>query len=181
MPQEDYVDLKAILRLQIFVLALGESKHYNWWKCNFLSPTGISFLQRLYPRAYFWNAVRSSSIAACTIHDSSIGVGNVFHLFRLPREIDRALREIAPDDRLQLMAESQPVLGDKSKLIDAIKSLAGGEVAKAQPGPVKVGSVQDMTKKESIVRMASLYSAAFLNDSKTFPYFEGQRQKNVNR
>lgn len=174
------IDPKTLLRFQVLVLALGESKHYNWWKCSFLSPTGISFLQRLYPRAYFWNAVRSSSIAACAVHDSSVGVGNVFHLFRLPQDVNRALREIAGEERNQLTAELSALLGDRARLLESLKAIAGGQLKKVQPGPIKVGMTQDLAKSGSISSMASLYSAAFLNDSKTFPYFEGQRQKNVN-
>ena len=78
-----------IVRLRILVLALGEAHMSGWWKTQFLSTTGLSYLNRLYPRSSFAAAVRSASRAAKAVHDSSIGVGNVFHLFRLPQQHER--------------------------------------------------------------------------------------------
>ena len=83
----------SVLRLRILVLALGEAHMSGWWKTQFLSVTGLSYLNRLYPRSSFAAAVRSASRAAKAAHDSSIGVGNVFHLFRLPQQHERRLEE----------------------------------------------------------------------------------------
>jgi hypothetical protein len=62
-----------------------------------LSPTGLSFLQRIYPRTFVAAAIRSATRIAQKEHDARIGRGQVMHLFRLPqaseRAIDDALRE----------------------------------------------------------------------------------------
>ena len=79
------IDITSILQLRILVLSLGEAHHAGWWKSQFLSPTGISFLERIYPRSKFAAAVRSATRAALTIHDTNIGKGEVFHLFRISR------------------------------------------------------------------------------------------------
>jgi len=54
-------------------------------------------LERLYPNSRFAQAVRSASIGALEVHDTSIGIGSVFHLFRLSQnmeiELDKTLSE----------------------------------------------------------------------------------------
>jgi len=52
--------ISTFLELRILVLTLGETGHAGWWKSKFMSPIGLSFLERLYPRSTFAAAVRSA-------------------------------------------------------------------------------------------------------------------------
>jgi hypothetical protein len=68
------LSFKQLLSLRIVALALSENQHTGWWRSQFLAPTSLSFLDRLYPRSAFAAAVQaatlrieSKTILLCTI------------------------------------------------------------------------------------------------------------------
>jgi hypothetical protein len=73
-----------VLRLQVLVLALGETSAPAWWRTEYLSGAGLRILERIYSRTAFAAAIHASGAAARTIHDASTGHGRIYHLFRLP-------------------------------------------------------------------------------------------------
>jgi len=161
-----------LLQLRVLVLALGEASHAGWWKSQFLTPTGLSYLSRLYPRSSFAAAVRSAGEAARLVHDGSIGVGNVFHLFRLPldeeRRLEAALREMGAD----LQIELEPMLTQREQLLARLEQLADRPSTKPATGPQEVGKLRDWRGGKLLARMAGMYAAAFRADARVYPYFK---------
>ncbi|MCC6190558.1 MAG: BrxE family protein [Anaerolineales bacterium] len=159
-----------LLQLRILVLTLGEASHAGWWKSRFLTPTGLSYLSRLYPRSSFAAAVRSTGEAARLVHDASIGVGQVFHLFRLPldeeRRLETALQEIGGD----LEAELAPLLTRRQALLERLGRISSGQPNKALAGPQEVGSLRDWQAGRLVGQVAALYGLAFRNDNRIYPY-----------
>ncbi len=172
-------DTGKLLYIQILILALGESRQFGWWKCSFLTPTGLSYLKRLYPHNYFWSAVHSSTEAARSVHDSSIGIGDVAHLFRLPREIDNILRENAPEVTTPFISSMTPLLSDKAKLLDALRTLVIDPPTKVQAGPVRIGAIHELHEPGAIGKIAAVYWSAFQSNAKAFPYFADTKKKNL--
>ncbi len=170
-------DLISLLRLQILVLTLGQPKHFGWWKSEFLSPTGLRYLQRIYPRDFFWAAVRSSAITAKDAHDGAIGVRDAFHLFRLPGNMANALRSISDVDRSTIETDISSILEDPSHLLTLLSALAGNTHLANQVGPARIGIEKDLAKPEAIAQMAYLYHSAFQRSVKTYPYFEQAARK----
>jgi hypothetical protein len=88
-----------IIKLRLLVGFLGEKRQFNWWDSGFLAPTGLRFLQTIFPRTAVEAALRSTSQAARALHDSRIGRVGVFHLFRLPVEkelmVEPLVKELA--------------------------------------------------------------------------------------
>jgi hypothetical protein len=157
-----------LLTLRILVLALGESHHAGWWKSQFLSHTGLSFLERIYPRSTFAAAVRSAGRAARTVHDANVGKGDVFHLFRLSRELERQIDITLTEQSQALQTQYHPLLMDREQLLEALETLAGDTPTMVSMGPVRLS----VSKAGLVPTMATMYSQAFCSGTQVFPYLE---------
>ena len=160
--------LLSLLGLRILVLTLGESHHAAWWKSQFLSHTGLSFLGRIYPRSTFAAAVRSAGRAARTVHDTNVGKGDVFHLFRLSREMERQIDTILTEQSQALQTRYHPVLTEREQLLEALKTLAGETPSGSLVGPMRLLAKPG----EWAPALAAAYWQAFRDSTQVFPYFE---------
>lgn len=160
----DYDSPEDYAHVRVIVLALGEARHFNWWRSEFLSSTGISYLSRLYPRGKFSRAIHAVSRAALDLHDMTIGKGNVYHLFRLPGSIEYAINNIISIQPNKLEKTYLPILNDQQNLLEKLSNfIQKKEVYKA--GPIQID------EKMAVHKMASAYSWAFHNNVQIFPYF----------
>jgi hypothetical protein len=82
-----------IAKLRLAVGLLGEREGAGWWTSAFLSPTSTSFLAPLFGGNTFQARYHGVLEAARRVHDERIGVGLVFHLFRLPESMEKRLFE----------------------------------------------------------------------------------------
>lgn len=159
---------QILLHLRILVQTLGEVHHAGWWKSQFLSPIGLNFLERIYPRRAFAAAVRSAGRSALSVHDANIGKGSVFHLFRLPRHLERELDRELTERSDQLATRLEPVLGDRAALQEQLAALADDVPASSAVGPVALSA--DST--DLAPDIAAVYIQAFREGTQAFPYFE---------
>ena len=158
----------SLLKLRILILSLGEMHHAGWWKSQFLSPVGLSFLERIYPRSTFASAVRSACRAAQSVHDANVGKGDVFHLFRLPRQTEREIEVTLAARAGELETYFEPVIADREALLQALEASAGELPASSPLGPVRLS----VRPEELVPRIAAVYYSAFREDVQTYPYFE---------
>ena len=159
------VDSLALLRLAVGYL--GQRKQHGWWDCDFLDPTGLRFLETTFPRTAWTAALRSTTEAACIVHDRALGrVGN-FHLFRLPPaledRLDRAIDTMNGAEASQHVAAPDAAMGLLSRLADAVIT--------APEGPVQVGVEQRILTTTAAHELAAHYHAAFRDGIRCFPYF----------
>lgn len=161
----------SLLELRILVLTLGEAHHAGWWKSQFLSPVGLSFLERIYPRSTFASAVRSAYQAARSVHDANVGKGTVFHLFRLPRQTEREIETALAARSEELETRYQPLTTDREALLEALEVMAGKSPAPPLVGPVRLS----VGLKELTPAMATSYLQAFRDGTQVFPYFEVEK------
>ena len=123
----------SLLDLRILILTLGEARHAGWWKSQFLSPIGQSFLERLYPRSTFAAAVRSASRAARAVHDTNVGKGEVFHLFRLPRQTEQEIDSELTEKSKELTDQYSALLADRGALLQTLELMTSPLPAMAAP------------------------------------------------
>lgn len=76
-------DFEQIAAIRAAVGYLGEKDQAGWWSSSFFASTGSAFLSPIFPRTQVVAQCQGVSGAASKIHDERIGVGNVYHLFRL--------------------------------------------------------------------------------------------------
>jgi hypothetical protein len=174
MPSDPGKSTKIIDQIGMLRLAvgyLGQRKQSGWWDCDFLDATGIRFLETTFPRTAWAAALRSTTEAACIVHDQALGrVGN-FHLFRLPPALEDQL-EHALEKVDWLAARTQ--VESHTTAMDMLKRIADA-VIKAPIGPVQVGTAQRILTPTSIQELAAHYHSAFQDGIRCFPYFAPEK------
>ncbi|MCC6426501.1 MAG: BrxE family protein [Phycisphaerales bacterium] len=162
----EVVDCVATLRL--LVGFLGEQEQAGWWPSAFLGASSKPFLSPVFPKTTVLAQCRGVTHAAARVHDERIGVGSVFHLFRLPEDIEqsvhRLLEQQEPAQRLS------SVVKDKQSALTALKSLSASKQPSGN-GPVRVGRAIDLSTLDSWRVVAAHYAAGFQASSEVFPFF----------
>lgn len=158
---------QQLIKLRVVVAFLGEKKQFGWWDTSFLDGTGRGFLERCFPRTAVHAGFRSTSEAACRMHDAAIGKVGVFHLFRLSVE-----KEQAVDLRLGRIGQQEIIapIASKEHALTELQNLAG-KAGKSSPGPIQIGRENEMTTAGSIRKIAESYLSAFQTGTQTIPYF----------
>lgn len=169
MKQADFV-VGSLLELRCAVAALGEKHH--WWRSTFLSPTGLSFLQRIYPRTFVAAAVRSAAKAARVEHDARIGRGQVVHLFRLPPALERAIDDALRGWGEATQAKIREMLGAPDGPLSVLAHLAGGRRPNGAEGPMNCGSTSRLGETATTAFLAAQYLDGFEGGTRVYPYFE---------
>jgi hypothetical protein len=163
------IDQLALLRLVVGYL--GQHKLSGWWDCDFLDTAGLRFLETVFPRTARAAALRSTTEAACIVHDKALGrIGN-YHLFRLPPALeDRLENHIDEID----WTESGKQIDSRETAIAALKMLADA-VIKAPEGPVQVGVERKILTGTAVHELAAHYHSAFQDGIRCFPYFAPEK------
>ena len=163
---------ETISRLRIIVGYLGEREQFGWWSSSFLAEWSPSFLFHAFSRTWPTAQVAGVVQAAALVHDERIGVGRVYHLFRLPESFEQALHqavlrpEFASTIRAQF-ADHQQALA----LLEEQRSTAAPDSV----GPVLVGPVQKLYDAGAWRIVATHYQRGFESGSQAFPYFSDAR------
>jgi len=164
MQKELLINL-ATLRLVIGFL--GEKDQYHWWSSSFLNDTTKKMLEFTFPRTASLAQYEGVSAAAARVHDEMIGVGETFHLFRLPELIEKSLVNYVQTNTEE--SDLKTAIHSKENALEALTTLAGS-ASISEEGPVNIGGINDNDWQLSINKIASSYLTAFTNDKKAFPY-----------
>ena len=163
--------MTPLLRLRVLISFLGEKSQFNWWQSDFFAPTASAFLAPLFPRTRFLSQVEGSAAAAGKLHDERIGVGRVFHLFRLPEDFEQSFH--ASLQHNELTEELSALLGGRGAAMEALES-EFGEPSQQDTGPVLVGNSQALTDAETLARMGQAYLSGFKTSTPVFPYLKDE-------
>jgi hypothetical protein len=160
--------LQNLTFLRTLVGYLGEREQFGWWQSSFFSPSSAAFLSPVFPKTY--NLTRSAGVtqAASLVHDERIGVGQAYHLFRLPEELEQRLHHRFHDQ--VFWQEIAPHLTSKDAAMIYLRTLADTP-GKSDTGPVRIGDLHALHQATSWPGMAAAYLHAFQSDTQTYPYF----------
>lgn len=145
---------------------LGEKDHGNWWPSLWFTTNAMAFLSPVY--GVRTDAARYQGVveAARVVHDSRIGVGQAFHLFRLPETLERRLNDTVLRDDATSRAGGIPNKADAEGLLSEV-----AEAVDASAGPIRVGGAKELDTSSWIKVLAGHYLSAFRSSHQTFPYF----------
>ncbi len=156
----------TIAELRVLIGYLGEKGQANWWDCEFFSTTTTAFLAPIFNRSLFLAQYQGVTAAAANVHDEAIGVGRIYHLFRLPIGLEQASADVFNDPTF--VQEVQARLANRELVLKRITEMAE-KAESSSPGPVSLGQMsQDL--KIQLQRAAGFYSAAFTSEIQSFPY-----------
>ena len=156
-----------IAELRVLVGYLGEKNQANWWSSEFFSETAATFLAPIFNRSLFLAQYQGATAAAAKVHDEDIGIGHIYHLFRLPIGLEQASADVLNDPIFTQVLQGK--LGSREQALTRLAELATNQEA-ASPGPLSLGLMQDDLGAQ-LERAASVYHSAFKLGIKSFPYF----------
>lgn len=93
----DALHLEKLTSLRILVGYLGEREQYTWWPSAFFASGSAAFLAPLFTRTQPLAQFNGVTQAAALIHDERIGIGQVYHLFRLPEDLEQGIHRTLND------------------------------------------------------------------------------------
>lgn len=159
----------SLLELRIVVGYLGEEAQFGWWNSSFFSATSESFLSPVFPRTRFLSQAEGVRAAACKLHDERIGVGKVFHLFRLPEELEQSFHHLLHSQ--DISRELGQHIESREIAIEFLRSNFDGE-SKGAIGPVSVGDVSQASSKTTVNAIGHQYLQGFTTDTPVFPFLK---------
>ncbi|WP_041446965.1 BrxE family protein [Thiocystis violascens] len=157
-------DARTVTELRILIGYLGELAP-AWWSSQFFSPNAAAFLSPIFARTLFHAQCQGVTAAAARLHDEHIGVGRIYHVFRLPESVEQAVAATLTDGGFE--SETRPHLSSREQALERLAMLS--EQQNASEGPMALGALADDLTPQ-IKAMAGLYFDAFSKGLKTFPY-----------
>lgn len=158
--------IERVVLLRLAVSLLGERDNAGWWTSGFMSATSSAFLTPVFGSKVLQARYQGTLQAARRVHDESIGVGRVFHPFRLPEAVEQRLFD-AVQSAGQDVAK---VISSADTARATLAGLAGREI-EIKSGPTQVAGAHVLDALEWVAEVASLYSAAFRTGVQCLPYF----------
>lgn len=143
----------------------GEKGQANWWGSEFFGATAAAFGSNIQPISVSC-PVPGATAAAAKVHDEVIGVGRIYHLFRLPIGLEQASADALNDTAFVQVLQGR--LASRELAMVRLAELAE-KPEFASPGPVSLGQMSQDLRAE-LQRAAGFYCAALSSGIQTFPY-----------
>ena len=163
--------LKTLLKLRAVVGFLGEQGDAKRWPSAFFAKSSGAFLSPLFPRTINISQLRGVTCAAARVHDERIGVGDVYHLFRLPEELEQALHTIILKPEIGKLFQTL-TLHPEAAMQD-LSRIADSNIA-TSIGPTRIGALTDLAGIANWQKVASHYQFGFRNEAEVYPFFSAK-------
>lgn len=158
-------DAKTIAELRVLVGYLGEQQP-AWWPSQFYSSQADAFLRPVFARTTALAQYHGVTAAAARKHDEFIGVGRIFHLFRLPEVFEQSAAAVFADPAYA--EHLRAAIGNREDALARLGALAGSRRS-ATEGPIVVGDLGSGLVG-ALQTCAGLYFDAFNRGIRTYPY-----------
>jgi len=153
---------QTLARLRLSVLVSGEKQPGLYWDSKGLSTAGQNDLRSVFPRTSLLAAANHAGELAKSHHDKLTRASGVYHLFRLPVEIETGIHR-------QMMEEIPNDLNLEEAIWEELAELPS-ITAELMKGPVDLKSL-DLSDKKAISLLGHTYKAAFEASLSCVPYF----------
>jgi hypothetical protein len=160
--------VESVITIRFTVGFLGEKGQAGWWPSAFFGASSTPFLSPVFPKSTVLAQCRGVTHAAARIHDERIGVGSVFHLFRLPEDVEQAVHRLL--EQQEPARRLSTAVKDKESALAWLKAFAASKQLPSK-GPVRVGQAADLSKPDSWRVVAGHYAAGFQASSEVFPFY----------
>jgi hypothetical protein len=171
-PQNDLIDFLIAMRFAVGYL--GEKGQVGWWQSSFFIPGVSSFLGPVFTKTLPMAQLTGVTAAAALVHDERIGVGQVYHLFRLPAALEQEIFAAARDLSGQGdTGRSINPLRPGSEKADALAYLQAhaATVPVNAVGPTRMGDRRSLDTAAAWASVAASYLHGFSTGAAIYPYF----------
>ena len=168
--------MHEIAALRVLAGYLGESGQYGWWPSNLYTEMSESFLPPVFAKTHALTRFTGVSMAAAAVHDERIGIGQVYHLFRLPEYFEASLHRAVQTEGFQRIIVRHLAEKESARAYLLGRSTAhgkadGGTVA----GPVRVGDLDSLLDRAVWAAVAAHYAGAFGSGGQVYPFFSDRQ------
>ena len=164
----DSIQLEHVATLRTVVGYLGEREQYAWWQSSFFGPGSKTFLAPVFGRTQVLAQCAGVTRAAALIHDERIGVGEVYHLFRLPEDMEQGIHRALQAS--ELCARITALTASKDVALAHLREMVAPLVAPGI-GPTLIGEVRVLREADSWRVVVAHYLRAFEEGTQVYPYF----------
>jgi hypothetical protein len=172
LPAMQTSDLELLVGMRVVVGFLGEKEQAGWWSSSFLGVGSAAFLAPVFPRTQFLAHCRGVTAAAAKVHDERIGVGQVFHLFRLPEDLEQAIHRILHSSDVIERLRTNVADRDAAK---RFLQMGNGKVKDSDVGPTYVAETRLLRDAATWRQVAAKYANAFARETEVYPYFADRK------
>mgnify|MGYP000030864160 CR=1 FL=1 len=158
----------TLAQLRAAVGYLGERDQHGWWQSMFLSAGSTPFLAPVFGRTLVLAQCAGTTQAAAMLHDERIGVGRVFHLFRLPEDMEQGIHRALHDP--QVAQQITAIVASPAAALAYLQAEAR-TVTSGGVGPTQVGDTHDVRQRKPWRMVAAHYAHAFTVRDQVYPYF----------
>jgi hypothetical protein len=166
---ESLTETLALMRAAVGYL--GERDQRGWWQSGFFSAGSRAFLAPVFGRTQVLAQCAGVTRAAAIVHDERIGVGQVYHLFRCPEDLEQGIHLAFQSADV---ARSVSALVASAEAASAFLQKQAVSVQAAGVGPTRVGDEPALRDARGWRTVAAHYTRAFAEGGDVFPYFTGR-------
>ncbi len=160
--------IETLVKLRLTVGYLGEKEQFGWWLSSFFTRGSDAFLSPLFTKTQILAQCNGVTHAAALLHDERIGTGHVYHLFRLPEEIEQGIHQALLEPRLS-QAIQKIIVSQELALEYLRKSVRFDQLTGV--GPIRIGDIKSLRDVHSWQIVAGAYLYGFEKDTMICPYF----------
>lgn len=166
---ESLTETLALLRAAVGYL--GERDQRGWWQSAFFSAASRAFLAPVFGRTQVLAQCAGVTRAAALVHDERIGVGQVYHLFRCPEDLEQGIHQALR--RSETAGRVSALVGSPAAALAFLQEEARSAQA-AGVGPTRIGDEHGLRDRRGWRVAAAHYVYAFTEGGDVFPYFTGR-------
>lgn len=159
--------IENLAKYRMVVGYLGEKAQYGWWQSSFFTQGSQAFLLPIFGRTQTLAQCNGVTQAAALVHDERIGVGHVYHLFRLPEEIERAIHQSLQETTLAKALQKMIIKPETA--LDYLRKSADSKHS-PDVGPIRMGNIKALRDTKTWQQVAGAYLFAFEQRALIFPY-----------
>ena len=160
--------VEQLCAIRLVVGYLGERDQFGWWQSSFFAQGSDAFLSPLFSKTQLLAQCNGVTRAATKLHDERIGIGNVYHLFRLPEDLEQDIHLVLLDPAMEKIRKN---IASRPAAMQFLASQSTNPEIKA--GPILVAKIESLRNPMTWPKIAGLYHSAFEGNQMIFPYFAG--------
>jgi len=164
----EVTQLSTLATLRAVIGYLGEKDQFGWWQSAFFSPASKAFLAPVFGRTQVLAQCSGVTQAAALIHDEHIGVGRVYHLFRLPEDMEQGIHRALHDP--DLCAHITTLTASRDAALAFLRGMATPMMTSGL-GPMLIGEARSLRTADSWRIVTAYYQRAYEQGAQVFPYF----------